>query len=207
MTLALYRCPRIGTGIPPDAYRSKIASTIDGTNGTFEDWALDPGGATGRYVLASCAPAVHAVLVADPEIMQMSPQVADTAALGVWLDGAIGTVAAALRNAIESDGIPIDDFTVSSTRREVWRRIAMRHRIGQLMLGEGDGNALAFLVANLATQVSALTAAVRNRASAWMSERGIDASWIVGTTTVREVLRFIFVNNGFQRLRFARIDI
>lgn len=206
--LALYRSLRIGTGTSADPYRSKLANYITGTAGAwFEDWALDPTGALARYALAFCDSAVHTTMAADVDIQQMSPQRDSLSDLLAWLAGPVGTISAGLRTLVEGDGIPIDDFTVDTTRRTVWRRIALRHRMGQFMRGATDTDALAFLLDSLATQVSAIPVARRNRIAAWMTERGLDTSWIVGTTTVREVLRYILLGLNLKPLRWAAVEL
>lgn len=208
LTVGLYRSTGIGSGTHGDPLRSKLSNYIDGTAGSsFEDWALDPSSVAARYALTVCDSTVHTAIAGDVDILPMSPQLDSLSALWAWLEGPIGAVAVPLRNAIEADGVPIDDFTVATPRRAVIRRIAMRHRIGQYMAGTLDSNALAFLIVNLSTLVSAVPAGPRNRAQAWMVERGLDTSWIIGATIVREVLRYIYLNLNLSTLRWARMGL
>ena len=63
---------------------------------------------------------------------------------------------------------------------------------------KGDTNALAFIRNNLDNTVGSLSATVRDRGKAWMEENGLDTSWIISSTKVRAVVRFIIVNGGFE---------
>lgn len=209
ITHRLYRAARLGSGVFPDRYRSALSRYIieDGTGATYEDWIKDPiEAATAFYSLASAESTVHALCESDPDITVLSPEFATLEALQAWLDGSIsGEFSPTARTTIETDKIPIDDITTSNTRREFWRRLGIYHRVSNYMSGQGDGTALEFLKANLDSTVQQLPIAVRTRIRNWMTERGLDTTWITNSTTVRAVLKFLLVNVNITPNRFTRL--
>lgn len=199
---------RLGAGTRTDAYRAALSRyiTADGTGADYEQIELAEHKGS-MYCLALCEPAVHAQCAADPDIIALSPEVADAPALQAWLDGDLGNVAANIRTAIEADLIPIDDLIATNKRRELMRRIALYFRIAQYMRGNNDTNALAFLAQNLSTTRQQLPAAVRTRILAWCTERGISTAWTTNSTTVRALLKFILVNINLIPLRYVRAEL
>lgn len=202
MTLRLYLSTRIGVGTRADPFRSKLANFIinDGTK-DFSDWS---NRATAfRFALAQCDSALHATIAADPDVVALSPELVDGPAVQTWLDGLVGTIPPAQTTALEAAGIPVDWVDGTTTRRQLWRFISAWHFMCQRMSGEGTTNALLFIASNLDSTVGSLTAPVRNQMSTWMSNHGLDTSWIVGGTLVRAVVKFAITNGAFPVMRIG----
>ncbi len=203
ITHRLYRSARLGSGTLSDPYYSALRAYIvaDGSGSDFEDWIHETKPV--RYALASCEASVHDTIAADVNIQALSPQFSALEDLDAWLDGSLA-LTAGQRTAVEDDGIPIDDITSSNTRREFLRRVALHHRIGNYMRGLND-SALDFLRESLSTTVSQVPQAVRTRIQTWMQERGLSTAWISGSTTVRQVLKYILVNINLSHNIFVKL--
>jgi len=203
LTFRFYRSKRVGTGVRGDPFRSKLTAYITAQGGSdFEDWILDPvdAGLT-RYALAICDSTVHATIDGDTDIQALSPELANQAAATSWLDSAI-TAPAAVLTAIEGDRIPVDDVT---TNRQLMRRLAIYHRLGNLLLANRETDAIGLLRSSLSLTVADLTAAVRNRVQSWMTERGISTTGITGTTTLRDVVKRIVQSGVIGANQFGRL--
>lgn len=196
-TYRLYLSATLGDGLSrATAFRSKLTDFIV-NDGTQNCWDWSNRATAFRFCLAWCPSALHTTIAADADVTVLSPELADAAAISTWLDQDVGTLSASLIAKLEAAGIPVDWVAAGITRRQLWRFISTWHFVIQRMSGDGDNNALAFIRSNLDNTVGSLTAAVRNRASAWMTENGVDPSWIVGSTKVRAVVRYIIVNGNF----------
>jgi hypothetical protein len=205
-TYRFYLAATIGDGVSrATAFRSKLSDFIV-NDGTKDFWDWSNRATAFRFCLAWCPTALHTSIAADANVTVLSPELADPAAVAAWLDQDVGTLAAALANKLEAAGIPVDWITAGITRRQLWRFISAWHFITQRMNSAGDTNALAFIRSNLDSTIGSLPAAVRNRASAWMSEKGLDTSWIVAGTKVRAVVRFIIVNGNFPIMSHSPVS-
>jgi hypothetical protein len=207
LTYRLYRSARLGTGTRADPYRSALTRHIseDGTGQTFEDWIQDPiDVGLARYACALADSTVHAQCVADPDITALSPECATIAEVTVYLDTPLAIVSG-VRTTIETDRIPLHDLLDgANTHRELWRRLAVYHRVGNYLRGSGDA-AIEILRAALSGTVGQLPAAVRTRVRNWMAERGLDSTWITNQTTVRDVITYIVNNVALTGARFAML--
>lgn len=201
LTFRLYRSARIGTGTRSDPYRSALTRYIheDGTGATFEDWIQDPTDTgVARYALARCESAVHVACAADADVRPLSPEFANKAELATWLDAPVGAeMTQTIRDVVEADRIPIDDVVVGvTTRRQLWRRIGMIHRVGNMLRGKRDDVVLDLLRRDVSTTVSQMAPTTRTRLRAWMTNHGLDTSWVTNTTTMRQILKFVVANLG-----------
>lgn len=193
-TYRFYRTPRLGDGLSTaTGFRSKlndlniIKSVLGGTE-DFWNWTDTAMPASLCFVW--CDTAKHATIAADPEIFALSPELADIAAVNAWLDGLVGTLSPALVTRLESDGFPLGWMNGATTRRQMFRKVSQRHLIIQQLVKVSD-NAFNFFKRNLDETVASVPVGIRNRASAWMVERGMDTTWITGPTLVREVVTFV----------------
>lgn len=206
-TYRFYRAPTLGTGASPqDAIRSKLTNYIvnDGTQ-DFWDWSFRTRSA--RYCLAWSDTTVHATIAADSEITVLSPELADLAAIQTWLDGLVGTLPGPVATVLEADGISTTWLTGATTRRQLWRFIAKLHVLVQKLSSSGDADLRDLFKNGLATTVSQVPVAARQKVGAWMINQGMDTSWITGATTLRQITHFVVANASFPPLRMlTQID-
>ncbi len=192
-TYRFYLAATIGDGAPATRFRSKLCNYLV-QNATQDFWSWPNSVTSNQFCLAWCPTALHTTIAADVDVVPLSSELADVAAVTAYLDAPVGTIPTGVATALENNGIPLDWVTITTTPRQIWQFISIRHSVAERINGAGNANALSFLRNNLDTQVSAISVAVRNAVASWMQAQGIDASWIVGTTTVRAVLKFIVVN-------------
>lgn len=64
---------------------------------------------------------------------------------------------------------------------------------------------LTFIRSSLDGTVADVPVGARTRIQNWMQDKGLDTSWIVGTTTVRAVLKFIVGGLNISPLAFTRV--
>lgn len=203
-TYRFYMAVTLGDGLSiATAYRSKLANYIVG-NATQDFWSWANDTHSVQFCLAWCDPELHTTIAADADIVPISAQLADLSAITTYLDTPIASIPSGVQAALEANGIPVDWIVMGTTTpRTFWRFIAARHFITQKLAD--NPNALQFLRANLDSVVSTLTIAQRNAVGNWMISRDIDTSWIVGSTTVRQVLKFIINNGNFQTLSYGPV--
>lgn len=184
-TLRLYRASRIGSGSRADPWRPALRRYID-TESRWQLWHctdLVPV----FYALVHAEPAAHAQCEADPDITPLSPERATPAALRTWLDGPLGSMSAALRTAIEGDGIPLDDIGAASTRAALLRRILAHFR----MLGEVRSDLYEpgrLLAPWRHGTLGDVDPAVRQVVSAFLATRGIAVAGATLATQVKDVV-------------------
>jgi hypothetical protein len=196
-TYRFYVARTIGDGLSrATAFRSKLYEYLV-NDGTQDFWSWSNRAWPRQFCLAFCDTTLHATMAADPDIVALSPELADVPAVSTWLDGPVGTLPAGIVTALENGGIPVDWVDGTTTRRQLWRFVSGWHFIVQRFSGSGDVDGFAFMQRNLDNTVSQVPVGARNRISAWMTANGIDSSWIVGATPVRAVVRFILVNGNF----------
>lgn len=203
LTYRYYRSTQIGTGLSPaDAKRSSLSRYITGANGAgFWDWVHETRPI--RYSLALADSTIHALCVADADITDYSPELVDLQAVQVWLDSPLNTVPLAIRNQLESDGFSMGWATGATTRRQAFIYISRAHVMMQDLRRLGDNDPLVMFQQGLDTTVGALSVQVRNKVSTWMNNRGLDTSWILGTTTIRAVIQYIISNHEWPILPFG----
>ena len=216
LTYRFYRTRRIGTGglIPNpkepgsttfDAYRSALDTyiTIDGTGQAFWDWIHDARPV--RYALALCESAKHTILVADPDIQPLSPELSTVADVTAWLDGLFAPDSATAGTILESDGCSIAWTSVGTTRRAVLRYLAHVHVMTQEGRRRKDPDLLRLFSELLESRVNELPIAVRQKIATWMQSKGLDTSWITGTTRLRQVIHFLRENVTWPDLRLGPV--
>lgn len=120
-----------------------------------------------------------------------------------------GAQLTAVKAAIEAKGYDVAWTSASTTAKQLIRFLQNVHVLGEWVHGDNNSNLKSFLAANLATTVGSLSAAVRNSASTWMTNHGLSTAWITGTTTVRQVLRYIVQNydSNFPRVITGMEDV
>ena len=92
------------------------------------------------------------------------------------------------RTHLESLGVNTEWITGASTMKDVLRQIVKLFSVAQVADGHGQTDVKEFIRGNLDVQVSAIPVAQRQAIGAWLQSRGIDTSWITGSTTVRQVV-------------------
>ncbi len=195
MTIRFYLSSTLGDGLSRQtAFRSKLSNFIvnDGTQ-DFWDWSNRV--TVFRFCIATCASALHTTIAADPDVVALSPELADVPAINAYLDGLVGTLPAPVATALEAAGIPVNWLVAGTTRRQLWRFISNWHVVVQAL--SNNPTARTFLASSLGLRVNQVPAAQRNAIAAWMTARGIDSSWITGTTLIRTVVIFIIQNGNF----------
>lgn len=191
-TYRFYRCSLIA-GRLANSLRAKIDLYITGeTAETYWSWAYDV--AAVQFCLAFAETVTHALAAADADITPLSPELADLAAVNTWLDGTVGTLGAVLITRLESDGFPVNWIDGATTRRELWRFITLHHVLTQRFRANPDADYLTYFKTNLDNTVNSIPAARRNKVRDWMTNNGMDTTWITGTTQVRQVVKYIAVN-------------
>lgn len=211
MTFRFYRSVRIGDGLTTrTAFRNKLddapfAIKENPAAGTGY-WDLIHDARAVRYVLVQCSSSLHTTIAADSEIIPLSPELADAAAIQTWLDGPLGTPTTVLAR-LEADGISTAWITAQTTRRDMFRYVSRVMACTQDLRRLKDVDALAVFAASLDATVNTLSTTTRTRAVTWMQNRGLDTSWIVpSTTTVRQVIHFVVQSGAWPILAFRRGD-
>lgn len=200
MSVRLYRCNRIPLDSRP-GWKSALCRYITGGPGGNGDF--DSLNAPGKafYDLASCDTATHDLAASDPDIVILSPEFTKVRLLREWMSGQLGSVQQSTVSAIESDGIPLDDLTATSTRAMLLRRIGGYHQISRLVAndlrlpGSLIGRWRDSVVANAPREL-------RQDALQYCTAREIDVSWVTPQTPVVDVLNYISTErrNAYQWL-------
>lgn len=202
LTYRFYRSTEIGTGTIVDPRRNVLTNYITGGDGAdFWDWIHDARPI--RYAFSCADSTVHDLCAADADITPYSPQLADLPAVQVWLDSPLSSVPVGIRNQIESDGFSTAWATGQTTRRAAFIYISRVHVMMQELKRLKDNDSLEMFTKGLDTTVGALTTLVRNKVSQWMENRGLDTSWVLGSTSVREVIQYIITNLEWRILQFG----
>lgn len=208
MSVRIYIAPSIGDGGHPATqvsdttgpFRSRVSKYL--AAGDIHSQTDLP--ARGLFLsIVDGSATTHTAILADSLITPVTPAaVADMAALAAQLNAPFSSYTLAWRNAakakLEGWGINTDWITGTDTLRSVLRAfVKMIHISQRFGLGEGRTGLVEWINANLDTTVSALPLSARNGIGQWMDSVGIDTSWITGTTTVREIQRYIATRLSF----------
>lgn len=194
----------IGTGTELNAFRSALTPyiTFAGDGSGFWDWVHEAR--LVRYCLSRADPAKHALAAADVvNITPYSAELADLAALNAWLDATLVSVPLVVKNQLESDGFSIAWAIGTTTRREAFRYISKVHVMMQELRRLADTDSLTMFQQGLDTTIGALSVQVRNKVATWMTNHGLDTSWIVGATTVRAVIHYVLTNINWPVMNFG----
>lgn len=206
-TYRFYVALTLGDGVSKaTAFKSKLANFITANN-TQDFWDWSNRAWPRRFCLALCDSTKHSTIAADPDIVALSPELADLPAVATWLDGAVGSLPANIATAMENGGIPTQWISATTTRREIWRFIAAWHFWLQRFSGALDNDALNFLKSNLDNTVSQVPVAAKNRISTWMVNNSLDTGWITGATAIRNVVTFIILNGNFTIMKLGPVTI
>jgi len=202
-TYRFYMATTIGTGTRADPFRAALTDFIV-ADGTQDFWSWFNPTHSVQFCLAWCDPTLHTTIAADSRVTVLSPQWDD---VNTHLDDLVGTIPSGTQTALETNGIPVAWIDASTTYRDVWRWLSKRHIFSQSLIGTGDTNVVNFIKNNLDTTVGSLSAAVRNAGQNWMTNHGLDTSWITGTTTVRQVVKFIIANGSFSIMKHGPANL
>jgi hypothetical protein len=200
LTFRIYRAAVIEDGLSfLAAKRNVLTEYITASGGAdFWDWVHDARSI--RYTLARCDSTVHALINADPRITAISGEFTDWEA---WLDLTLASVPLATRNLLESDGFSISWATAGTTRRDALIYISRVHVIMQELRRLGEVDSLAVFAQGLGTTVGSLSIQIRNKVLAWMGNWGLDTTWIIGSTAVREVIHYVIQRVNWPVMQFG----
>ncbi len=203
-TYRFYTSLTIGDGLSKKtAFRSKLCNYIV-NDGTQDLWDWYNPARQHRFCLALCNSSLHATIVTDADIIALSPELADISAVNVWLDSIVDPMSFA---DIEKGGVPVHwAVGTTTTWRQLWRFVAAWHYVSQRFSGENDNHGLTFLKANLDHTVSSVPHTTRTRIASWMTNKGLDTSWITDTTPVRDIVSFIIQNADFPIMNHGPVS-
>ena len=174
-----------------DLRRSKLCDYVGGANGGyFWDWINDARPI--RYALARCDDNLHDAAEADSDITPLSPRFDDDLVLNVW--GEDTNIAQVIKDRLEADGCNTAWIAAAHKRRHAIQYLSKLHVVMQRFKGAKDGDALEFFKRALNLTVADVPVNVRQRISTWMTNHGMDTSWIGGATEVRAVVHAILLN-------------
>lgn len=203
MPIRIYVCPMNGDGTtipgPPPwnpatgPYRPVISDV------TFN---LSSISHPGKRLFLCCVDESDAILdtiEADSRVTAVIPvRATGWANLAAILNAPFSSYPLAWRNAarakLEGWGVNTEWIGGTDTMRDVLRHLARLFAVSQIMEGKNKANALAFIMQNLDATVASIPAAQKNEIGVWLTSKGIDVSWITGTTTVRQVVHSIIGN-------------
>lgn len=203
MPLRIYIAPQIGSGmmLSPDPstwsdttgpFRSLLNNFITPANGEGFDEIDHPGRRVSICTVDASTATLNAI-DADVRVIAAIPiRATDRAHLAQILATPFSSYPLAWRNAartkLESWGINTEWITGSHTMKDVLRQVIKIFSVCQVADGQGQANVKEFLKQNLDVQVSAIPVAQRTAIGGWLQSKGIDVSWVTGTTTVRQVV-------------------
>lgn len=195
MKIRFYIAPQIGSGTTYYPYQSLLNDFIHVENG---EWFAEMDNPARRLSIC-CVVAeasTHTAIAADSRVIVCSPLADDKADMRTKLEQTFNSVpnVAVLKTKLEAIGINTAWISGSDTLRTGLRYLLKVFTVGQFVDGEEVGEVREFLKSNLNTQVSAVPAAIRDKVKNWMQNKGLAIAWIVGTTTVRQVIHYIVSN-------------
>jgi len=173
-------------------YRSLLNTFINPANGDNFDEIDHPA----RRISICTVEASAAVLTAIEADVRVTPVIplraTDRAHLATILATPFSSYPLAWRNAartkLEGWGIDTSGITGSHTMKDVLRYVVKMFSVAQVADGHRQVDAKSFLTQNIDATVASIPAAQRQAIGAWLQSKGIDTSWITGTTTVRQVV-------------------
>lgn len=190
-TYRFYISAKAGTGSRLDPFRSTVMKIVQANGGGIVNDMMNAA-TPFRFSVAFVESSVHTLCVADTDVRALSPELADQAAVDAFMTGPVGVIPNGIKNVMESAGIPLDWVDpVNNTDRSVWAYVATWHFMVQRASGQGQTNVVGFLGNNLDSTVAQISAAARSAVAAFMDGLGIDRSWVVNSTLVREIVTFI----------------
>lgn len=203
MPLRIYIAPQIGSGMllsynpktwsdTTGPWRSLLHNFVNTANGDRFD-EIDHPARRISIVTLEAEVAVHDAIDADSRIVPVIPlRATDRLHLKQILEAPFSSYPLAWRTAartkLESWGVNTEWITGSNMMKDVIRQVVKIFSVAQMADGQGQTNAIEFLKGNLDVQVSAIPTAQRTAIGTWLQGKGIDTTWITGTTTVRQVV-------------------
>jgi len=203
MPVRIYIAPQIGSGIvlSPDPstwsdttgpFRSLLNNFINLAAGEGFEEIDHPARRISICTVEASATTLDAI-EGDARVVPVLPiRATDRTHLAQILNAPFSSYPLAWRNAartkLESLGVNTEWITGASTMKDVLRQIVKLFSVAQVADGHGQTDVKEFIRGNLDVQVSAIPVAQRQAIGAWLQSRGIDTSWITGSTTVRQVV-------------------
>lgn len=212
MPIRIYIAPQIGAGVIPypydpttwtdttGPYRSLLNNYINVAAGECFDEIDHPVRRVSICTVEASAATLTAI-EADSRVTPVIPiRATDRTHLTQILSAPFSsyplTWCTAAKTKMEGWGINMEWITASHTMKDVLRQVVKIFSTCQVAFGSNQPHVLEFLKGNLGTSVSAIPVAQRDGVATWLQARGIDTSWITGTTTVREVVALLPANFG-----------
>lgn len=203
MPVQLYLSPQeLHTGDDGSEYTwNYLNNLIDTGAGDWFDEIDHPARKVSICILTASDATIDAVN-ADPKCKKVLPaRVADTAAFVSALDTPLrrypGNWRSAVKTVLLNQGIDIDDLTLDNTLRDVLRRLMRAQALTQRAFGKRKQRILDFVQRNLDETVSVIPVEERDELRDWLQAEGIDITWATGSTTVRELTRYIYERGAF----------
>ena len=209
MPVRIYIAPQIGSGMLLDPnpanwtdttgpFRSLLTKFVNPVAGEGFDEIDHPARRISICTMEASTATLDAI-EADPRVTPVIPiRATDRTHLAQILNAPFSSYPLAWRNAartrLEALGVNTEWITGTNTMKDVLRQVIKMFSVAQVADGQGQANVVEFLKGNLDVAVSAISAAHRQALGAWMQSRGIDTSWITGTTTVRQVVATLPTN-------------
>lgn len=190
-TYRFYISAVTGTGARSDPRRSTVIKIVQANGGGQVNDMMNVA-TPFRFSVAFVDSSIHALCVADPNVKALSPELVNQAAVDTHMAAAVGAIPTGLKNVMENAGIPLDWVDpVNNSNRDVWAYIATWNFMVQRASGQGQTNVVGFLGNNLNNTIVQVSAAGRTGIATFMDGLGIDRTWVVNTTLVREIVTFI----------------
>ena len=205
MKFRLYAASMIGVGTRSDPWRNIIFDYIDTSIGEKLS-VYDNNNRMFSLCMLQAEDATHTTVLALTEVTLLSLLASTLPELVGWLDSDWSDLSQAARDTavarLETDGgISMAWIGSGNSLRQVFRYALQMHNINQRMRGEHKDQAIAFLQANLATEVKDVSPAIRNDVKDWMQNKGLAIGWITSSTTVRQVTHYIINNLGIGSIK------
>ncbi len=203
MPLRIYIAPQIGSGMVLDPNPANWTDTTGPFRSLLQQF-INPAAGEGfeeidhpAWRISICTVEAQGstldAIEADPRVTPVTPiRAADRTHLKEILGTPFASFPLAWRNAartkLEAVSINTEWITGTDTLKDVLRQVVKLFSVAQVADGHGQANVMEFLKENLDVEVSAIPAARRQAIRDWLVSRGIDVSWITGSTTVRQVV-------------------
>lgn len=203
MPIRIYVAPQIGSGVVLDPnplnwtdttgpFRSLLTKFISPSAGEGFDEIDHPARRISICTVEAQSATLDAI-EADPRVTPVIPtRATDRAQLAQILNAPFSSYPLAWRNSarlrLEGFGVNTEWITGTNTMKDVLRQVIKLFSVAQVADGQGQANVVEFLKGNLDVTVSAIPATLRQAIRDWLLVKGMDVSWITGSTTVRQVV-------------------
>jgi len=193
--LRFYFSQIVGSGATEDGFRAAAADVLvasgEPVNYGVDDLRVDETNAAGWMIVwADVSATQHALLVADARVSYMPFEDALGNPLGP--NDLVGLIPEATRDVIrarlESRHVPMDGIVLTDPIRRVVARIIRRVRIRRALRADDISEGLDL-------QIRDIPSAKRSRISSALLAAGYDSTAYSNTTTIREALRRLIVQD------------